>query len=77
MMTRDVMVGLVCEMYEVADKISKAERALDDYENGSSFMSDQAAELLRKQVVAMKAYHDIVAARISHQTKEAAYGTEF
>lgn len=26
MMTRDVMVGLVCEMYEVADKISKAER---------------------------------------------------
>jgi hypothetical protein len=77
MMTRDVMVGLVCEMYEVADKISKAERALDDYENGSSFMSDQAAELLRKQVVAMKAYHDIVAARISHQTREATYGTEF
>lgn len=77
MMTRDVMVGLVCEMYEVADKISKAERGLDDYENGSSFMSDQAAELLRKQVVAMKAYHDIVAARISHQTREATYGTEF
>lgn len=77
MMTRDVMVGLVCEMYEVADKISKAERALDDYENGSPFMSDQAAELLRKQVVAMKAYHDIVAARISHQTREATYGTEF
>lgn len=23
MMTRDVMVGLVCEMYEVADTISK------------------------------------------------------
>lgn len=63
MMTRDVMVGLVCEMYEVADKISKAERALDDYEMGSSFMSDQA--------------HDIVAARISHQTREATYGTEF
>lgn len=77
MMTRDVMVGLVCEMYEVADKISKAERALDDYENGSPFMSDQAAELLRKQVVAMKAYHDIVAARISHQTRGATYGTEF
>lgn len=77
MMTRDVMVGLVCEMHEVADKISKAERALDDYENGSSFMSDQAAELLRKQVVAMKAYHDIVAARISHQTREATHGTEF
>lgn len=77
MMTRDVMVGLVCEMYEVADKISKAERALDDYENGSSFMFDQAAELLRKQVVAMKAYHDIVAARISHQTKGSTYGTEF
>lgn len=77
MMTRDVMVRLVCEMHEVADKISKAERALDDYENGSSFMSDQAAELLREQVVAMKAYHDIVAARISHQTREATYGTEF
>lgn len=77
MMTRDVMVRLVCEMYEVADKISKAERALDDYENGSSFMSDQAAELLRKQVVAMKAYHDIVAARISHQTREATHGAEF
>lgn len=77
MMTCDVMVGLVCEMYEVADKISKAERALDNYENGSSFMSGQAAELLRKQVVAMKAYHDIVVARISHQTGEATYGTEF
>lgn len=34
MMTRDVMVRLVCETYEVADKISKAERAPDDYENG-------------------------------------------
>lgn len=77
MMTRDVMVGLVCEMYEVADKISKKERGLDDYENGSLFMSDQAAELLKKQVVAMKAYHDIVAARISHQMREATYGTEF
>lgn len=43
-MTRDVMVGLVCEMDEVADKISRA---------------------------------DIVAARISHQTREATYGTEF
>lgn len=77
MMTCDTMIRLVHEMYEVADKISKAERALDDYENGSSFMSDQAAELLRKQVVAMKAYHDIVAARISRQTGEATYGTEF
>lgn len=77
MMPRDVMVRLVREMYEVADKTSKAERALDDYEKGSSFMSDQTAELLRKQVVAMKAYHDIVAARISHQTREATYGTEF
>lgn len=77
MMTCDTMVRLVHEMYEVADKISKAEKALNDYENGSSFMSDQAAELLRKQVVAMKAYHDIVAARISHQTREATYGTEF
>lgn len=76
-MTRDVMVGLVCEMYEVADEISKAEGALDDYENGSLFMSDQAVELLRKQVVAMKTYHDIVAARISRQTRGATYGTEF
>jgi hypothetical protein len=64
-------------MDEVANKISKAERALDDYENGNSSMSDQAAELLRKQVVAMKTYHDIVAARISHQMEEATYGTEF
>ena len=77
MMTCDVITRLVHEMDEVADKISRAERALDDYENGSSSMSDQAAELLRKQVVAMKAYHDIVAARISHQMEEATYGTEF
>ena len=77
MMTCDTMTRLVQEMYEVADKISKAERALDDYENGGSSMSGQAVELLRKQVVAMKAYHDIVAARISHQTREATYGTEF
>ena len=40
-------------------------------------MSSHAAELLKKQVVATKAYHDIVAARISHQTREATYGTEF
>lgn len=40
-------------------------------------MSNRAAELLKKQVVAMKAYHDIIAARISHQTGEATYGTEF
>lgn len=77
MMTCDTMARLVREMYEVADKISKAERVLDDYENGGSSMSGQAVELLGKQVVAMKAYHDIVAARISHQTREAAYGTEF
>lgn len=77
MMTRDTMIRLVHEMYEVADKISKAEEALDSYENGGSFMSGQAAGLLKKQVVAMKAYHDIVAARISHQTREATYGTEF
>ena len=73
----DIMTRLVHEMYEVADKISEAEKVLDDYENGSSSMSDQAAELLRKQVVAMKAYHDIVAARIIHQVEEATYGTEF
>ena len=77
MMTRDVMVGLVCEMYEVANKVSRAEKALDDYANGNLPMSGHAAELLKKQVAAMKTYHDIVAARISHQTREATYGTEF
>lgn len=77
MMACDVIVRLVHEMDEVANKISKGERALDDYENGSSSMSDQAAELLRKQVVAMKAYHDIVAARIGCQMEEATYGTGF
>lgn len=40
-------------------------------------MSSRAEELLGKQVVAMKAYHDIVAARISHQIEEAAHGTGF
>lgn len=51
--------------------------ALDSYENGGSSMSGQAAGLLKKQVVAMKTCHDIVAARISHQTREVTYGTEF
>jgi hypothetical protein len=46
MMTCDTMVRLVHEMYEIADKISKA-------------------------------YHDIIAARISHQVEGATYGTEF
>ena len=77
MMTCDTMVRLVHEMYEVADKISEAENALYSYETGDLSMSSRAAELLKKQVVAMKAYHDIVAARISHQTGEATYGTEF
>lgn len=77
MMTCDTMVRLVHEMYEVADKISKAENALYSYETGDLSMSSRAAELLKKQVVAMKTYHDIVAARISHQTGEATYGTEF
>lgn len=77
MMTCDTMSRLVHEMYEVADKINEAEKALDNYENGGLPMSSHAAELLKKQVVAMKAYHDIVAARISHQTGEATYGTEF
>ena len=77
MMTCNTMVRLVHEMYEVANKISKVEKALDNYENGSLLMSSHAAELLKKQVVAMKTYHDIVAARISHQTGEATYGTEF
>ena len=77
MMTCDTMMRLVHEMYEVADKISEAEYALYGYETGDSPMSNHAAELLKKQVVAMKAYHDIIAARISHQTGEATYGTEF
>ena len=77
MMTCDTMVRLVLEMYEVADKISKAEKTLDNYANGSLSMSSHAAELLKKQVAAMKTYHDIVAARITHQTGEATYGTEF
>lgn len=51
--------------------------ALYDYGVGDLSMSSHAAELLRKQVVAMKAYHDIVAARISRQAGEATYGTEF
>lgn len=77
MMACDTMVGLVLEMYEVADKISEAEMAPYDHGAGDSSMSGHAAELPEKQVVAMKAYHDIVAARISHQTGEATYGTEF
>lgn len=77
MMTCDTMIRLIHEMYEVADKISEAEMALYNYGAGDLSMSSHAAELLRKQVVAMKAYHDIVAARISHQTGEATYGTEF
>lgn len=77
MMTCDAMVRLVREMYEVADKISEADKALDSYGNGGLSMSDHAAELLKKQVVAMKAYHDIIAARISHQMEEATYGAEF
>lgn len=77
MMTCDTMIRLVHEMYEVADKISEAEMALYNYGAGDSSMSSHAAELLRKQVVAMKAYHDIVAARISHQARGATYGTEF
>ena len=77
MMTCDTMVRLVREMYEVADKISEAENALYNHETGDLPMSDHAAELLKKQVIAMKAYHDIVAAHISHQMEEAAYGTEF
>lgn len=77
MMTRDVMIRLVREMYEVANKISRAEKALDNYANGSLSMSSHAAELLKKQVVAMKTYHGIVAARIADQTREATYGTEF
>lgn len=35
MMTCDTMVKLVHEMYEVADKISKAENALYSYETGT------------------------------------------
>ena len=76
MMTCDTMVRLVHEMYEVANKISEAEKALDNYENGNLPMSSHAAELLEKQAVAMKTYHDIIAARIIHQTRKATYGTE-
>jgi hypothetical protein len=50
---------------------------LCNYANGSLPMSSHAAGLLKKQVATMKTYHDIVAARISHQTREATYGTEF
>lgn len=77
MMTCDTMVRLVHEMYEVADKISEAEYALYNYGAGDSSMSSHAAKLLKKQVVAMKTYHDIIAARISLQTREVTYGTEF
>lgn len=77
MMACDTMTRLVQEMYEVADRISEAEKALDDHANGSLPMSNHAAGLLKKQVVAMKAYHDTVAARISHQVEEATYGAGF
>ena len=77
MMTCDVMVGLVCEMHEVANKISRAEKALVNYANGDLPMSGHDAELLKKQVVAMKTYYDIVAARIGHQMEEATHGTGF
>lgn len=76
-MTCDTMIRPVHEMYEVADKINEAEMALYNYESGDLSMSSHAAELLKKQVDAMKAYHDIVAARISHQARGATYGTEF
>jgi hypothetical protein len=33
--------------------------------------------MVKKQVVAMKTYHDTVAARISHQVGEASYGAGF
>ena len=77
MMTCDTMVRPVYEMVEVADKISESENAPYSYETRDLPMSSRAAELLKKQVVAMKAYHDIISARISHQTGEATYGTEF
>lgn len=35
MMTCDTMVRLVSETYEVADKTSKAKKALDSYETGA------------------------------------------
>lgn len=77
MMTCDTMIRLVHEMYEVADKVNEAEMALYNYGAGDLSMSGHAAELLKKQVVAMKTCHDIVAARISHQARGATYGTEF
>lgn len=77
MMTCDTMVRLVHEMYEVADKISEAESALYSNETGDLPMPSRVVELLKKQVVAMKTYHDIIAARISFQARKASYGTEF
>lgn len=51
MMTCDAIVRLVREMDEVADKISKAEKALDDYGNESLPMSGHAAELLKNRLL--------------------------
>lgn len=50
MTTCDTMVRLVHEMYEVADKISKAENALYSYETGDLSMSSRAAELLKNKL---------------------------
>lgn len=77
MMACDAMAGLVIEMYEIADKISRAEKALDDYEYGGLSVSSRAAGLLRKRIDAMKVCHDIIAARIGRQVGEGCYGAEF
>lgn len=77
MMARDVMAGPVCETHEAADRTGRAEKAPDDHADGGPPMSGHATGLPERQVVAMKTYHDIVAARISHRTREATYGTGF
>jgi hypothetical protein len=64
-------------MYEVANRFGRVGKVLDDYANGDLSMSGHAMGPLRKQVVAMKACHDAIAARIGYQTREATYGTEF
>ena len=75
-MTCGAMGRLVQEMYEIADKISKAELALSNYEDGVLSLSDEAAELLRNQVNAMKLYHNIVADRINCEMKGHYYDSE-
>lgn len=77
MMTCGAMGRLIQEMYEIADKISKAELTLSNYEDNAISMTDEAVELLRNQVKAMKLYHNIIAERINCEMKGHYYDTEF